>query len=129
MKERRTPRQALNVLGEPLASCSLDPVTGFYRDGCCNTGYDDTGIHTVCVRVGREFLAFSKAQGNDLSTPAPEFGFAGLKPGDQWCLCAGRWREALDAGMAPPVVLAATHEETLAILPLVALKKHAVDSS
>lgn len=121
------PLQALNVLGEPLASCSLDPVTGFYRDGCCNTGYDDTGIHTVCVRVSREFLAFSKAQGNDLSTPAPEFGFAGLKPGDQWCLCAGRWREALDAGMAPPVVLAATHEETLAVVPLDALKRHAVD--
>jgi len=129
MKERRTTRQALNVLGEPLATCGLDPLTGFYRDGCCNTGYDDTGIHTVCVRVSREFLAFSKARGNDLSTPAPEFGFAGLKPGDQWCLCAGRWREALDAGMAPPVVLAATHEETLAILPLAALRKHAVDSN
>lgn len=123
------PRQALNVLGEPLASCSLDPVTGFYRDGCCNTGYDDTGIHTVCVRVSREFLAFSKARGNDLSTPAREFGFGGLKPGDQWCLCAGRWREALDAGMAPPVVLAATHEETLAVVPLAALKRHAVDLS
>lgn len=129
MKERRKPQQALNVLGEPLAPCSLDPLTGFYRDGCCNTGYDDTGIHTVCVRVSREFLAFSKSRGNDLSTPAPEFGFAGLKPGDQWCLCAGRWREALDAGMAPPVVLAATHEETLAILPLVALKQHAVDAT
>ena len=127
MKERRKPQQALNVLGEPLAPCSLDPLTGFYRDGCCNTGYDDTGIHTVCVRVSREFLAFSKARGNDLSTPAPEFGFAGLKPGDQWCLCAGRWREALDAGMAPPVVLAATHEETLAIVPLEALKRHAID--
>ncbi|MBM3368430.1 MAG: DUF2237 domain-containing protein [Betaproteobacteria bacterium] len=127
MKERRKPQQALNVLGEPLAPCSLDPLTGFYRDGCCNTGYDDTGIHTVCVRVSREFLAFSKSRGNDLSTPAPEFGFSGLKPGDQWCLCAGRWREALDAGMAPPVVLAATHEETLAIVPLEALKRHAID--
>ncbi len=126
MKERRKPQQALNVLGQPLQPCSLDPLTGFYRDGCCNTGYDDTGIHTVCVRVSREFLAYSKARGNDLSTPAPEFGFRGLKPGDQWCLCAGRWREALDAGMAPPVVLAATHEETLAILPLAALKKHAL---
>ncbi len=127
MRERRKPQQALNVLGEPLAPCGLDPLTGFYRDGCCNTGYDDTGIHTVCVRVSREFLAFSKARGNDLSTPAPEFGFAGLKPGDQWCLCAGRWREALEAGMAPPVVLAATHEETLAIVPLDALKRHAID--
>lgn len=129
MRERRKPQQALNVLGEPLAPCGLDPLTGFYRDGCCNTGYDDTGIHTVCVRVSREFLAFSKARGNDLSTPAPEFGFAGLKPGDQWCLCAGRWREALEAGMAPPVVLAATHEETLAIVPLDALKRHAIDLS
>jgi hypothetical protein len=127
MKERRKPQQALNVLGEPLAPCGLDPLTGFYRDGCCNTGYDDTGIHTVCVRVSREFLAFSKSRGNDLSTPVPEFGFAGLKPGDQWCLCAGRWREALDAGMAPPVVLAATHEETLAVVPLAALKRHAID--
>lgn len=129
MKERRKPQQALNVLGGPLAPCGLDPLTGFYRDGCCNTGYDDTGIHTVCVRVSREFLAFSKSRGNDLSTPAPEYGFPGLQPGDQWCLCAGRWREALDAGAAPPVVLAATHEETLAILPLVALKRHAADSS
>jgi uncharacterized protein (DUF2237 family) len=102
-------------------------VTGFYRDGCCNTGYDDVGIHTVCVRVTREFLAFSKKRGNDLSTPVPEMGFPGLKPGDRWCLCAGRWKEALDAGMAPQVVLAATHEETLAIVPLEALKRHAVD--
>jgi uncharacterized protein (DUF2237 family) len=127
VKERRKPQQALNVLGEPLAPCGLDPLTGFYRDGCCNTGYDDTGIHPVCVRVSREFLAFSKSRGNDLSTPAPEFGFPGLQPGDQWCLCAGRWREALDAGMAPPVVLAATHEETLAVVPLAALKRHAID--
>lgn len=127
MKERRKPPQALNVLGGPLAPCGLDPLTGFYRDGCCNTGYDDTGIHTVCVRVSREFLAYSKSRGNDLSTPAPEFGFPGLQPGDQWCLCAGRWREALDAGMAPPVVLAATHEETLAVVPLAALKRHAID--
>ena len=129
MKEPRTTEKALNVLGEPLASCGLDPVTGFYRDGCCNTDYDDTGIHTVCVRVTTKFLAFSKAGGNDLSTPMPEYGFPGLRPGDQWCLCAGRWKEAFDAGMAPPVVLAATHEETLAILPLAALKKHAVDLS
>jgi uncharacterized protein (DUF2237 family) len=126
MKDRRE-EQALNVLGQPLAPCSMDPLTGFYRDGCCNTDHEDTGIHTVCVRVTAKFLAFSRAQGNDLSTPAPQFGFDGLKPGDQWCLCAGRWREALDAGMAPPVVLAATHEETLAIVPLAELKRHALD--
>jgi uncharacterized protein (DUF2237 family) len=129
MKERRKTEQQMNVFGEPLLPCSLDPVTGFYRDGCCNTGYDDTGIHTVCVRVTTEFLAFSKSRGNDLSTPAPQFGFAGLKPGDQWCLCAGRWKEAHDAGAAPSVVLRATHEETLAIVPLADLKRHAIDLS
>lgn len=129
MKDRREGEAALNVLGQPLLPCSLDPLTGFYRDGCCNTGYDDTGIHTVCVRVSAQFLAFSKARGNDLSTPSPEHGFAGLKPGDQWCLCAGRWKEALDADMAPPVVLAATHEETLAMVALAELKRHAIDLS
>lgn len=130
MKERRESEQAaLNVFGEPLAPCGLDPLTGFYRDGCCNTGYDDAGIHVVCARMTREFLAFSKKRGNDLSTPVPEAGFPGLKPGDRWCLCAGRWKEALDAGVAPPVVLAATHEEALAIVPLEALKRHAVDLS
>jgi len=129
MKDRREAHSALNVLGQPLAPCSLDPLTGFYRDGCCNTGYEDTGIHTVCVRVTAKFLAFSKRRGNDLSTPMPEFGFAGLSPGDQWCLCAGRWKEALDAGVAPPVMLAATHEETLAIVALDDLKRHALDLS
>jgi uncharacterized protein len=129
MKEPRTTEKALNVLGQPLESCSMDPVTGFYRDGCCNTDYDDTGIHTVCVRVSAKFLAFSKQRGNDLSTPMPDFGFPGLKPGDQWCLCAGRWKEALDAGAAPQVVLAATHEETLAIVALADLKRHAIDLS
>lgn len=129
MKDRRQAEQALNVLGQPLAPCSLDPLTGFFRDGCCNTGYDDTGIHTVCVRVTAKFLEFSKSRGNDLSTPAPQFGFRGLKPGDQWCLCAGRWKEALDAGAAPQVVLAATHEETLAIVTLSDLKRHAIDSN
>ena len=129
MKERRQANQPLNVLGQPLVPCGLDPLTGFYRDGCCNTGYDDTGIHTVCIRATAKFLAFSKQRGNDLSTPMPEFGFPGLKPGDQWCLCAGRWKEALDAGMAPPVVLAATHEETLAMLPLAELKRYAIDLS
>jgi uncharacterized protein (DUF2237 family) len=129
MKQPKQVEQALNVFGQPLESCSRDPLTGFYRDGCCNTGYDDTGIHTVCVRVTAKFLAFSKQRGNDLSTPMPEFGFPGLKSGDQWCLCAGRWKEALDAGMASPVVLTATHEETLAIVALADLKRHAVDVS
>jgi len=128
MRDRRE-AQALNVLGGPLAPCSLDPLTGFFRDGCCNTGYEDTGIHTVCVRVTAKFLAFSRQRGNDLSTPAPQFGFAGLQPGDQWCLCAGRWKEALDAGVAPPVVLAATHEETLAMVRLEDLRRHALDLS
>ena len=127
MKERRQADRALNVLGEPLMPCGLDPLTGFYRDGCCNTGYDDPGMHVVCVRVTREFLAFSKKRGNDLTTPLPEAAFPGLRPGDQWCLCAGRWKEALDAGMAPPVVLAATHEETLAMLSLEELKLHGTD--
>jgi uncharacterized protein (DUF2237 family) len=125
MRDRRQAESALNVLGQPLQPCGLDPLTGFYRDGCCNTGYDDVGIHTVCVRVTREFLAFSKKRGNDLTTPLPEAGFPGLRPGNQWCLCAGRWKEALDAGVAPPVVLASTHEETLAIVPLAELKRHA----
>ncbi len=129
MKERRAQAQQLNVFGEPLAPCGLDPVTGFYRDGCCNTGYDDTGIHVVCAKMTREFLEFSKQHGNDLSTPAPELGFPGLEPGDRWCLCAARWKEALDAGVAPPVILAATHEEALAVVPLAALKRHAIDLS
>jgi len=129
MKERRQADQALNVFGQPLAPCGLDPLTGFYRDGCCNTGYDDTGIHVICVRVTREFLEFSRKHGNDLTTPAPAVGFPGLRPGNQWCLCAGRWKEALDAGVAPPVVLAATHEEALAVVPLAELKRHAIDLS
>ena len=130
MKDRRkAAQQALNVLDQPLAPCSLDPVTGFYRDGCCNTGYDDVGIHVVCVRVTREFLEFSRKRGNDLTTPVPAAGFPGLRPGNQWCLCAGRWKEALDAGVAPPVILAATHEEALAVVPLAELKRHAIDLS
>ena len=129
MKQPKQIEQALNVFGQPLEPCGMDPLTGFYRDGCCNTGYDDPGMHVVCVRVTREFLAFSKKAGNDLTTPYPAAGFPGLKPGNQWCLCAGRWKEALDAGVAPPVVLAATHEETLAMLPLAELKRHAVDLS
>ena len=114
-----------NVLGGDLAPCSTAPRTGFYRDGCCNTGPEDVGSHTVCVIATAEFLEFSKSRGNDLSTPVPDFGFPGLKPGDRWCLCAPRWKEALDAGVAPPVVLEATHEETLAITPRGVLKDFA----
>ena len=116
---------ARNVLGGELASCSTEPVTGFYRNGCCETGPHDVGMHTVCAVMTAEFLAFSKAMGNDLSTPRPEFAFPGLKPGDRWCLCAPRWKEALDAGMAPQLVLEACHEETLAIVPLGVLKDFA----
>jgi len=123
---RRPPR---NVFGETLVPCSLDPVTGFYRDGCCNTGVEDIGSHTVCVVVTAEFLAFSKARGNDLSTPMPQFGFAGLKPGDRWCLCAPRWQEAFAAGAAPRVVLRATHEGALEYCALEDLKRFAVDLS
>jgi hypothetical protein len=117
----------LNVFGEPLQPCSEDPLTGFYRDGCCRTGPDDPGRHVVCVEVTREFLAFSRARGNDLSTPVKAYGFPGLKPGDRWCLCALRWKEAFDAGMAPRVVLAATHESMLRVVALSVLKTHAVD--
>jgi len=127
---RFDPREhARNVLGERLQSCSEAPVTGFYRDGCCNTGPDDFGRHTVCALMTAEFLEFSRARGNDLSTPMPELGFAGLKPGDRWCLCAARWKEALDAGMAPHVVLTATHEATLEVVALDDLKRHAIDLS
>jgi len=115
--------QGRNVLGGELALCCRDPLTGFYRDGTCRTGSDDLGVHTVCVRMTAEFLAFSKARGNDLSTPRP--GFPGLKAGDRWCLCAARWQEALEAGMAPKVVLEATHEATLAYVRLEDLKAHA----
>jgi uncharacterized protein (DUF2237 family) len=124
-EERRSlPR---NVFGEPLVACSISPVTGFYRDGCCNTGLEDVGSHTVCVVTTAEFLEFSKSRGNDLSTPLPNHGFAGLKPGDRWCLCAPRWQEALEAGQAPRVVLRATHEAALRCCSLADLKRHAVD--
>jgi len=116
-----------NVLGGTLMPCSTSPRTGFYRDGCCNTGPEDVGLHVVCAQVTTAFLAFARGRGNDLVTPAPAFGFPGLKPGDRWCVCAGTWREAFEAGVAPPVVLAATHEETLAVIPLDALKQHALD--
>lgn len=124
----RRPR-ARNVLGEALESCSMAPRTGFFRDGCCNTGPEDVGSHTVCAVMTEAFLAFSSATGNDLSTPRPEFGFPGLKPGDRWCLCAPRWQEALDAGHAPRVVLRATHEGALEWCALEDLKRHAADLS
>ena len=117
-----------NVMGGILAPCSTTPLTGFYRDGCCNTGPEDLGMHIVCARVTRAFLEFAREQGNDLITPVPEYGFPGLKSGDRWCVCAATWRQAYEAGVAPPVVLAATHEETLAIVPLEVLKELAVDA-
>ncbi len=119
---------ARNVLGEELIPCSLDPVTGFFRNGCCETGPHDMGLHTVCAVMTAEFLVFSAAAGNDLSTPRPDLSVPGLKPGDRWCLCAPRWKEAYDAGVAPPVVLDSTHEETLAIVPLGVLKDYAVEA-
>lgn len=115
-----------NVLGGPLESCSESPLTGFYRDGCCNTGPEDLGLHLVCIEATEEFLAFSKMQGNDLSTPVPEYGFPGVKPGDRWCLCAMRWQEALEAGKAPRVYLEGTNELTLEWLALDDLKAHAL---
>ena len=117
----------LNVFGERLALCSVDPVTGFYRDGCCSTGDEDHGRHVVCAEVTASFLEFSKRMGNDLSTPRPEFGFPGLKPGDRWCLCADRWQQALEAGAAPRVVLSATHRLALEHVDLADLKRHALD--
>jgi uncharacterized protein (DUF2237 family) len=120
-------REGRNVLGEMLAPCSERPLTGFYRDACCNTGPEDFGLHVVCVQVTADFLAFSKRAGNDLSTPMPAFGFPGLKPGDRWCLCAARWQEALEAGMAPKVVLSATHEAALEVVALADLKRFALD--
>jgi uncharacterized protein (DUF2237 family) len=116
-----------NVLGEPLETCCEDPMTGFFRTGCCETGPDDEGLHVVCAQMTREFLRFSKAHGNDLSTPHPEFDFPGLKPGDRWCLCAARWKEAFEAGVAPPVVLAATHISALEFVSLDDLQSHAVN--
>jgi uncharacterized protein (DUF2237 family) len=116
-----------NVLGGPLAVCSTNPTTGFFRTGCCETSKGDVGSHTVCARLTAEFLEFSRAHGNDLTTPMPEFGFPGLKPGDRWCLCAARWQEALEAGVAPPVILAATNELALEIVSLDDLRAHAVE--
>jgi uncharacterized protein len=116
---------AKNVLGGELQPCGFDPLTGFYRDGCCESGGDDPGVHAVCARMTEEFLAFSVAAGNDLVTPRPEFGFAGLRAGDRWCLCASRWQEAYEAGVAPPVVLEATHARALEWCNAGALREHA----
>ena len=118
-----------NVLGGRLETCSLSPMTGFFRNGCCDTSREDVGSHTVCVVMTQKFLAFSKAAGNDLSTPMPEYGFAGLKPGDRWCLCAPRWQEALEADSPPRVVLRATHEGALQYCDLEDLKRYAIDLS
>lgn len=118
-------RSGRNVLGGPLAPCSMNPLTGFFRDGCCNTDATDLGRHLVCALVTEAFLEFSVARGNDLVTPRPEFGFPGLTPGDRWCLCAARWLEAEAAGVAPPVVLEATHQGALELMPLALLQAHA----
>ncbi|MBG79244.1 MAG: hypothetical protein CMJ39_00865 [Phycisphaerae bacterium] len=117
-----------NVLGGSLLPCSMEPLTGFYRTGCCETGPEDQGSHTVCVVVSEEFLAFSRSAGNDLSTPMPAYGFPGLRPGDHWCLCAPRWQEALEAGLAPPVILEATHEGALQWTSIEDLRAHALDA-
>lgn len=119
---------SVNVLGGALDLCSEDPVTGFFRNGCCDTGPQDRGLHTVCARMTAEFLAFSKYLGNDLSTPRPEYGFAGLKPGDSWCLCAGRFLQAHHEGVAPRVHLTATHRRTLDVVPLDVLQLYADDT-
>jgi len=118
---------SVNVFGVPLAPCSNNPLTGFFRDGCCNTGDLDVGSHTVCIEASAEFLAFSRARGNDLSTPLPELGFDGVSPGDRWCLCAARWLEAYEAGAAPKVYLTSTHERALEIVPLALLRNFALD--
>ncbi len=119
--------EARNVLGDPLQTCCTSPMTGFYRDGLCNTGAGDVGAHVVCAQVTAQFLEYTKVQGNDLSTPVPAFHFPGLKPGDRWCLCASRWKQAFDDGMAPPVVLEATHAAALEYVALEELQQHAID--
>ena len=121
--------KSLNVFGEALELCGEDPATGFFREGCCNTSGRDAGSHTVCVRMTRDFLDFTRARGNDLSTPRPQFQFPGLRPGDRWCLCAARWLEAHAAGHAPRVILRATHQRALETVPLDVLKPYALDLS
>ncbi|TVR13452.1 MAG: DUF2237 domain-containing protein [Phormidium sp. GEM2.Bin31] len=128
MSQTPTGKPAQNVLGQRLDLCCSSPRTGFYRDGFCNTGPQDFGSHTVCAQVTEEFLAYTKQLGNDLSTPVPAYQFPGLKPGDRWCLCASRWQEAISAGVAPPIVLAATHESVLETIPLEILQEYALDS-
>ena len=118
---------SFNVLGDALESCSTAPLTGWFRDGCCNTDRNDHGLHTVCCQVTDEFLEFAREQGNDLITPAPRFNFPGLKPGDRWCVCAQTWQDAADEGVACPVVISATHEETLQIISLDLLKRYAAE--
>lgn len=127
MSDTRTQEQ-LNVLGGPLLACSYSPLTGFFRTGCCDTSAEDLGRHVICVKVTDAFLDFSRKRGNDLSTPRPEYRFSGLKPGDRWCLCALRWREACEAGVAPDVVLAATHRSALEVVSLDMLRAHALDA-
>jgi len=121
--------EPINVLGTRLVACSGEPLTGFFRDGCCNTGPEDVGSHTICAQMTSDFLEFSAEHGNDLSTPRPGHGFPGLVAGDRWCLCASRWLEALEAGVAPPVVLEATHVNALDLVPLSELRRHALDGS
>ena len=116
-----------NVFGGKLETCCDKPMTGFYRDGCCRTGPEDSGLHVICAEMTEEFLDFSKSKGNDLTVPNPEFEFPGLKPGDRWCLCALRWKEALEAGVAPPVALVSTHESALKVVAIKDLKKYAID--
>lgn len=118
------PRSTLNVLGEPLQACSMQPMTGFYRNGCCDTGEGDNGVHVVCAVVTEEFLEFSRLKGNDLGAPLPQYGFPGVNAGDSWCLCVSRWKEALDAGVAPKVNLAATHLSALEWVDLADLRAH-----
>lgn len=120
--------KALNVLGSNLIDCSVSPMTGFYRDGCCKTGAEDFGTHTVCAQMTEEFLTYTKSKGNDLSTPIPVYNFPGLKVGDFWCVCAFRWKEAFEAGKAPNVNLNATHEKTLQFIKLEDLKKHTIEN-
>ncbi|HEY9671338.1 MAG TPA: DUF2237 domain-containing protein [Waterburya sp.] len=126
-KEVTVMTNARNVLGGELETCCTSPMTGFYRDGQCNTGAGDFGAHVVCAQMTEEFLAFTKSRGNDLSTPVPAFDFPGLKPGDRWCLCALRWKEALDAGAAPPLVLSATHASAVEYVSLAELQQYALD--
>lgn len=128
-EEQQKQEQQKNVFGDPISSCSEAPVTGFYRNGCCDTGPEDVGSHTICAVLTDEFLAYSKSVGNDLSTPIPSYGFPGLKAGDRWCLCAARWKQALEADAAPRVVLSATNEAALEVVSLEDLKRYAIDLS